>query len=178
MKIAIIGYSGSGKSTLAAYLGELYGIPVLHLDAVRFLPNWVERKPKEELAIAEAFMDQNQESGWVIDGNFTSLLYERRMAEADTILYLSFSRLACLYRILKRYRTWRGRTRPSSGEGCKEKLDLPFIRWVLFDGRTRERRARYARLGEQYAEKFIKIKNQRALTAYMQRVKRESEAGA
>jgi adenylate kinase family enzyme len=77
-------------------------------------------------------MDKNDEGGWVIDGNFTSLLYERRMEEADKILLLSFSRLTCLHRIIKRYRTWRGRTRPSSGEGCEEKLDLPFLKWVLF----------------------------------------------
>ena len=53
MKIAIIGYSGSGKSTLAAYLGELYKIPVLHMDRVRFLPNWVERDKDDEAAIVE-----------------------------------------------------------------------------------------------------------------------------
>ena len=43
MKIAVLGYSGSGKSTLARKLGELYGVPVLHLDAVQFLPGWRER---------------------------------------------------------------------------------------------------------------------------------------
>ena len=175
MKIAIIGYSGSGKSTLAAYLGELYGIPVLHLDAVHFLPNWVERPPEDELEIAKEFMDKNDGGGWVIDGNFTSLLYERRMEEADKILLLSFSRLTCLHRIIKRYRTWRGRTRPSSGEGCEEKLDLPFLKWVLFDSRTKERRARYAMIAERYPQKLVTIKNQRALSAYMQRVKEESE---
>lgn len=175
MKIAIIGYSGSGKSTLAAYLGELYGVPVLHLDAVRFLPNWVERGPEEELAIVEDFMERSKESGWVIDGNFTSLLYERRMTEADRILFLSFSRFTCLHRILRRYRTYRGRVRPSSGKGCIEKIDLPFIKWVLFDGRTKERRTRYRRIGERYTEKFVTIKNQRALTAYMKKAKEESE---
>lgn len=47
MKIAILGYSGSGKSTLARRLGEQYGIPVLHLDRVQFLPGWRERDPEE-----------------------------------------------------------------------------------------------------------------------------------
>jgi len=37
MKIAVNGYSGSGKSTLARRLGELYQIPVLHLDTVHWL---------------------------------------------------------------------------------------------------------------------------------------------
>lgn len=47
MRIAVIGYSGSGKSTLAARLGAAYGVPVLHLDSVHWLPGWVER-PREE----------------------------------------------------------------------------------------------------------------------------------
>ena len=36
MRIAIIGYSGSGKSTLSRFLGEKYGIPMLHFDTVHF----------------------------------------------------------------------------------------------------------------------------------------------
>ena len=43
MKIAILGTSGSGKSTLAKRLGERYGLPVLHMDTVHFLPGWVEQ---------------------------------------------------------------------------------------------------------------------------------------
>ena len=172
MKIAIVGYSASGKSTLAAYLGKLCGVPVLHMDTVRFLPGWVERAKEEQVRIVEDFMNENAETGWVIDGNYTSILYERRMQEADRILFLNFSRLACLHRARKRYRTYRGRVRESSAEGCEEKLDREFVRWILIDGRTRERRARYAALGAQYPEKFTVIKNQRRLTAYMAEVGR------
>lgn len=43
MRIAIIGYSGAGKSTLAKALGAQYDCPVLHLDALHFLPGWHER---------------------------------------------------------------------------------------------------------------------------------------
>ena len=57
MKIAILGYSGSGKSTLARALGELYGVPVLHLDTVQFLPDWQVREQDEQLAIVQDFMD-------------------------------------------------------------------------------------------------------------------------
>ena len=176
MKIAIIGYSGSGKSTLAAYLGELYGIPVLHMDRVRFLPNWVERDKSEESAMVRAFMDENAEAGWVIDGNYTSVHYDRRMMEADRILFLSFSRITCLLRATKRYRTFRGKSRPSAAEGCNEKLDAAFVKWILFDGRTKDRRARYARVAERYPEKFVRIKNQRGLNAFMKKAKAESEA--
>ena len=51
MKIAIIGYSGSGKSTLAQKLGEMYGLKLLHMDAVQFLSNWIERPAEEQKQI-------------------------------------------------------------------------------------------------------------------------------
>ena len=56
MKIAILGTSGSGKSTLAKRLGERYGLPVLHMDTVHFLPGWVERPFAEEEAIVRQFL--------------------------------------------------------------------------------------------------------------------------
>lgn len=43
MKILIIGFSGSGKSTLAEKLSHRYKFPLLHLDKIRFAPNWVMR---------------------------------------------------------------------------------------------------------------------------------------
>lgn len=57
MKIAILGTSGSGKSTLAKRLGETYGLPVLHMDTVHFLPGWVERPFEEEETIVRRFLN-------------------------------------------------------------------------------------------------------------------------
>ena len=51
MRIAIIGYSGAGKSTLARALGERYACPVLHLDALHFLPGWKERGDGDALSL-------------------------------------------------------------------------------------------------------------------------------
>ena len=82
MKIAILGTSGSGKSTLAKCLGERYGLPVLHMDTVHFLPGWVERPFAEEEAIVRQFLDENA-GGWVIDGNYSKTCYARRLEEAD-----------------------------------------------------------------------------------------------
>ena len=84
MKIAILGTSGSGKSTLAKRLGERYGLPVLHMDTVHFLPGWVERPFAEEEAIVRQFLDENA-GGWVIDGNYSKTCYARRLKEADKI---------------------------------------------------------------------------------------------
>lgn len=86
MKIAIMGYSGGGKSTLARRLGAQLDVPVLHLDSVHFSADWVERNLAEETADVESFL--NTHSDWIIDGNYSLLSEERRLAEADRIIVI------------------------------------------------------------------------------------------
>ena len=167
MKIAIIGYCGSGKSTLARFLGEKYHIPVLHFDRIHWLPNWVESSREEKREITKSFMDEN--SDWVIDGNYFAIERERRMEEADKIMFLSFNRFSCYFRALKRYIKYRGRTREDMGEGCPEKFDPEFMRWILFEGRSRKIKNRYKDITKMYADKVIIIKNQRELDDFIKR---------
>lgn len=164
MKIAIIGYSGCGKSTLAKYFGERYQIPVLYLDSVFWLPGWKERKREESVGIVKQFLDSND--SWVIDGNYTYMEQERRMEEADRIIFLSFHRFSCLFRAIKRYFKYRGKTRESMGKGCEEKIDLEFVWWILYAGRTKAKKQGFQKILEQYPEKCVVIKNQRQLTAF------------
>ena len=94
MKIAVMGFSGSGKSTLAKDLGRAYHIPVLHLDRVHWTRGWKERPLGKRQEIVRNFMDTKD--SWVIDGNYNKLEYERRLFEADQIVFMSFNRLSCL----------------------------------------------------------------------------------
>ena len=168
MKIAIIGYSGSGKSTLARNLAGRYNIPVLHFDTVQFLPNWVIRSEEEKAAMTKAFMDEND--AWVIDGNYSKLSYERRMEEADVIIQLRFNPIASLWRVTRRYLTYKEGTRPDMAQGCKEKLDWEFITWVLWKGRSKTARQRYQDVLARYPEKTIVVKNQRQLDAVHKKI--------
>lgn len=163
MKIVIMGYSGSGKSTLARKLGELYGVDVLHFDTVHFLPDWKIRSREEKERITKEFMDTHD--AWVMDGNYSKLSYDRRLAEADVIILLLFGRFSCLYRAAKRYRTYRNTTRPDMAAGCNEKLDWAFVKWILHEGRTLKTKARYRSVMETYPQKVIVVKNQRQLDA-------------
>ncbi|MBQ3252759.1 MAG: DNA topology modulation protein [Oscillospiraceae bacterium] len=165
MKIAIIGYSGSGKSTLARSLASKYQLPVLHFDTVQFLPNWEVRGDEEKKAITKAFMDTNDR--WVIDGNYSKLLYERRMEEADTVILLLFNRFSCLLRAYHRYKKYKNTTRPDMGQGCNEKFDVEFMKWILWKGRTKQARQRYQNVISQYPEKAVVIKTQRQLDRYL-----------
>lgn len=165
MKIAIIGYSGSGKSTLAKYLSQKYQIPVLYLDRVHWLPGWVERKREESAEIVAEFLNENK--SWVIDGNYSALEYERRMKEADKIVFMNFNRFSCFVRAWKRYFRYWGQTRESMGEGCKERMRPEFAWWLLHTGRTRNKKEQYQNVLEKYEGKAVVIRNQRELECRM-----------
>ena len=165
MKIAIMGYSGSGKSTLARKLAEKHNIPVLHFDAVHFLPGWEIRSQEEKAKMTEEFMDGN--GSWVIDGNYSKLSFERRVAEADEIVMLLFNRFSCFYRAYRRSRIYAGKTRPDMGVGCQEKFDLEFMQWILWKGRSKKTRDLYRSVMLKYGHKVTVIRNQKQLNAYI-----------
>ena len=159
-----MGYSGSGKSTLAREIGALCGADVLHFDSVHFLPNWEVRGKEEKQKITESFLDAHD--SWVIDGNYSKLYYERRLEEADLIILLLFNRFSCLRRAHRRYLKYKNTTRPDMAEGCNEKFDFEFIKWILWEGRTKKARNRYADVISKYPKKTVVIKNQKQLDAY------------
>lgn len=165
MKIAVLGYSGSGKSTLARFLSEKYDIPVLHIDTIQFMAGWQERDPEEKQAMMKDFLDSHD--SWVIDGNYTALYQERRLEEADLIVLMLFDRFSCYIRAWKRYFRYRGRSRPDMTEGCDEKVDWEFTKWIFHDGRTGKIRAHYDDVYHRYHDKCIIIRNQKQLEAFM-----------
>lgn len=165
MKIAVIGYSGSGKSTLAKALAAHYGIPVLHLDSVNFVPGWEERDREEAMAQVFAFM---QQPDWVIDGNYGGFYREERLAAADEIIFLNFPRRICLLRAYRRYRTYHGRVREDMAPGCAEKFDFEFFRWIMWEGRTKQKKQQYAKICRQYADKTVVLGHPQQVENYLQ----------
>ncbi len=165
MKVAIIGFSGCGKSTLATKLGEKYDLPVLYLDRIQFAANWVERELEDKLCDVAAFLDSHD--SWVMDGNYSNLLQERRLEEADRIIIMELNRFVCLWRVVKRWLTYRGSSRPDMAEGCKEKVDWEFLRWVLHDGRTKQRKVHLNDIACRYPQKCIRIRTRKEQTAFL-----------
>ena len=168
MRIAILGYSGSGKSTLAAALAKELSLPVLHLDRVRFASGWVER-PAE--ACIEEVRRWHTRPDWIIEGNYTAFLQEERLALADRILLLELPRRVCLPAAWRRYRHYRGRTRPDMAPGCEEKFDLDFLWWHLYAGRRRARREHFQRIAERYPDKVKRLDSRDAIDRYLTSVK-------
>jgi len=131
----IIGCSGSGKSTLAAELGEITGLPVIHLDKLFFRKDWVSVSESQFDTQLQTELNKDR---WIIDGNYNRTLHQR-LSRCDTVIYLDFNRLICLRNVLKRVWRYKGTTRPDMGEGCPEKIDSEFIKWIWnFNGTYRE----------------------------------------
>lgn len=166
MKIVLIGYSGAGKSTLAKKLADHYAVPLLHLDTLQFQPGWVDSDRQRMREQVETFLQTNE--GWVIDGNYSWCCYEELLQQADQILFLSFNRWNCLYRVSKRYLKYRNKVRDSMAAGCPEKFDWEFIRWILWDGRKKRARDRYRWISRTYPEKYTILRNQKMLDSFLQ----------
>ncbi len=125
-RIMIIGPGGAGKSTLARTIGEQLNLPVFHLDAHMWQPNWVMTPRHEQRVIQERLLTADR---WVIDGNYSSTM-DLRIAKADTIIFLDINHRIALYQAVKRYMMYRNQVRPDMGVGCHEKIDWEFIRWI------------------------------------------------
>lgn len=125
-RILILGCGGSGKSTLARRLGEQLDMPVIHLDKLWWLPGWVERDREDFDRLLEAELVKPR---WIMDGNFTRTI-QTRMERCDTVIYLDYSRLACVLGVIKRIITTYGTVRPDMGAGCPERIDGEFLKWV------------------------------------------------
>lgn len=125
-RIAIVGCGGAGKSTLARRLGSLLGIDVIHLDSHFWRPGWIET-PAEEWAIRQRGLLERE--SWIADGNYGGTL-ELRFVPADTILFLDLPRRICLWRVLRRRLAYAGESRPDVPAGCREQIDLEFLRWI------------------------------------------------
>ncbi|MGP4076748.1 topology modulation protein [Halobacillus sp. K22] len=127
-RIMVMGISaGTGKSTFARQLGAKLNIDVYHLDTFYWKPGWTEAGFQEFKSNQEEVVVKDS---WIIEGNYSST-YDLRASYADTIIYLELPLLTCLSRVLKRWWMHRGKTRVDMGEGCKEKLDFEFIKFIV-----------------------------------------------
>lgn len=166
-KIVIIGSSGAGKSTLSLQLGERVKIPVVHLDFHHWQAGWIEppkdvwRKRVEELVRGDS---------WIIDGNYSGTL-DVRLEACDTVIFMDMPRTLCLWRVMKRLATYRKTKRPDMAEGCFERFDFEFIKYVWnFPNRSRksviEKLERFAK-----DKKLVHLKTRKDVESFLKNVK-------
>ena len=169
-RIMVIGVSaGVGKSTFAHKLGKALDLKVHHLDALYWKPNWVETSFEEFSEAQKIIVKEDQ---WIIEGNYSST-FQIRANDADTIIYLELPLYICLYRVFKRWLKNIGKTRPDMGEGCKEKLDWKFIKFIYTTYYPRKRKMieRFQAFQAQEAKKeIITLKSKQDIKAYIEKL--------
>ena len=89
------------------------------------------------------------------------------MEEADQIIFLNFSPLTCLFRAFKRYLTYRGKVRESMAAGCQEQFNWEFIRWILWEGRSKSTRELYNWVQETYPDKVVILSSQKEIDYFL-----------
>jgi len=162
-RVLIIGPCGSGKSTLARELAPRLGLPLVHMDQLGWQPGWVETGKSELLARLDAAVAGE---AWLIEGNYGSTLAPR-LERADTVLYLDFPIRLCLWRLIRRIVTHRGRARPDMPEGCPERFDLGFLWYVL--NWNRGPRLRTEAAIAPWADKVARLTSPHALALWRER---------
>lgn len=103
-RILVIGSPGGGKSTFSRRLGELSGLPVVHLDQLFW--------NSDRTTVTREVFDQRLEKAlaeecWIIDGNYQRTM-ERRMEQCHTVFFLDYPVETCLEGVRSRF----GKPRP------------------------------------------------------------------
>lgn len=165
-RILILGGPGSGKTTLAKILSKKYNLPVVNLDGINYLENWIPRDKKERdnIIISEANKDK-----WIIEGIYKSTL-EIRAKRADLIIILDYKTRSLIYGVLKRYFTGIGKEKEEI-KGCKEKIDKDFIKYIInFNKKTKNKYMDILYKIENIDDKIICFKNRKELNNYINKL--------
>ena len=145
-KVIVIGCPGSGKSTFSRALHKETGIPLYHLDMLKW-------NADKTTVSKEIFHDRLtlvlSENEWIIDGNYASTM-ELRMSVCDTVFFLDYPLEVCLSGIKER----QGKPRPDMPwiETEDDEEFLEFIRSY-----NTQSRPNVMELLEKYKEKNIVI---------------------
>jgi len=126
-RVLVIGIPGAGKSTFSQALADRTGLPLVHLDKEFWRPGWVETpRPEWRTRVAELVAGER----WVMDGNYAASL-DLRLPRADTVVWFDYPTARCLVRVLRRIASTHGQVRADMAQGCPERLDWEFLRYVL-----------------------------------------------
>ena len=125
-RLLVIGCAGAGKSTLARALAATLALPLVELDRVYWRPGWQEPDRDQWRA---AVADHAAAPRWVMDGNYGDT-FDLRMPLADGIVWLDYPRGICLRRVAARTLRNHGRTREGLPDGCPDRFDPAFLRYI------------------------------------------------
>lgn len=175
-RVLVIGPGGSGKSTVSVQIGELTGLPVVHLDALYWQPGWVPMPQPEWRQTVAALAAGDR---WVLDGNYGGSLDIRLPScdSVDSVVFMDVPRYICIIRIVWRWLRYVARSRPEMGPGCPERLTWDFLLWIWNYPRRRrpdEHLRRLAALPPDHAVHVLR--SRRDVARFLMELQQRSEA--
>ena len=171
-RVAVIGCSCAGKTTFARRLAAATGASFVELDAIHWLPNWVER-PNDEFR--EIVDEATGVERWVADGNYSyaqDIIWDR----ATAVVWLNYSFPLVWYRAFTRTMA-RSITGRELFSGNKESLRKAFLSkdsillWVLTTYFPRRKRYRALFDSGEYPDlNFIEFRRSRDADKFLKRL--------
>jgi hypothetical protein len=55
-------------------------------------------------------------------------------------------------------------------DNCSEKFDFEFIKWIIIDGRSREKKKQYVETIRKYNQKFVLLRNKKETASFLKRI--------
>ncbi|MEV4124191.1 hypothetical protein [Nocardia sp. NPDC049707] len=166
-RIVIIGCGGSGKTHLANQLAALHGLPLTHLDAVYYDPDWNPLPAEEFQAIQQRLVDAPR---WLIEGNYAGTM-AIRLAAADTVIFLDLPARTCITGVLQRRWRYRG---GQHHDGVYDRITWGFLRYIWcyraqIRPRVRDLIAERGKPGE-----LVTLTSRRQATRYLARLRAQA----
>ena len=175
-RIVVVGSSCAGKTTLARRLSQMLDIHHIQLDALSWLPNWVERDHESFLALLSQEVTTHPD--WVIDGNY-SRTHHITWARAEVIIWLNYSFPVVLRRAISRTirRVFTKEVVFSENVETFRKAFLSkdsILLWVITTFHHRRRRYQDIRAKNEYGHlKWIELRKPAEAEVLMRRLKEQ-----
>lgn len=181
-RIRVQGCSGAGKTTFARALAERLDLPHLELDAVNHREGWREATDAEWDRSVEDFLAVAPD-GWVACGNY-SRRSARLSAEADTVVWLDYSRPRVMAQVLRRTlgrlvtrrELWNG-NREHWGNLLRHEPEQNIVlwAWTAYPGHVRRFRPQWeAGRAPGSRPRWVRLSGPAAARAWLERVTKET----
>jgi adenylate kinase family enzyme len=181
-RIVVWGATGSGKTTLSRRLGEMLGLAVVELDAIRHARGWDSVDLEEVRTILTQRLEELSD-GWITDGSYSSIM-DAYLSRCDTIVWLHLPWRVSFQRLLRRT-VPRAllRKRLYSPKGPRESLVLTFLTrrsilwWSISHHRAHVRTVRERLAALPPEVRFYELSSAKEVEAFVRAVEAEkSEA--